>query len=133
MSYLTTGRLAKEAGVNVETIRYYEKRGLLPKVPRKASGYRLWPKETVKRIRFIKHAQELGFSLREISELLSLRLNESTSCAEIKRVADEKIMDIDKKIRSLRRIKMALQRLSRTCPGKGPVSECPILEAFDKE
>jgi MerR family mercuric resistance operon transcriptional regulator len=133
MAFLTTGRLAREAGVNVETIRYYEKRGLLPKVPRKASGYRLWPKDTVKRIRFIRHAQELGFSLREIAELLSLRTDENTSCYEIKRIAEEKITDIDKKIRSLQTIKKALRKLSKTCPGSGPVSDCPILEAMEKD
>ncbi len=133
MHYLTTGHLAKEAGVNIETIRYYEKRGLLPKVPRKASGYRLWPKETVKRIRFIRHAQELGFSLREIAELLSLRTDNKTSCSEIKRIAEEKITDIDKKIRSLKKIKKALQKLSGTCPGSGPVSDCPILEAMERD
>ena len=133
MAFLTTGRLAREAGVNIETIRYYEKRGLLPKVSRKASGYRLWPEDTVKRIRFIRHAQELGFSLREIAELLSLRTDQNTSCYEIKKIAEEKITEIDKKIRALQRIKKALKKLSKTCPGNGPVSDCPILEAIEKD
>jgi MerR family mercuric resistance operon transcriptional regulator len=132
MSYLTTGRLAREAGVNVETVRYYERRGLLPKVPRKSSGYRLWPPDTVKRIRFIKHAQDLGFSLREIHDLLSLRTDNTRSCSVVKKIADEKIADIDGKIKALRRIRKALLKLSETCPGSGPVSDCPILEALDR-
>ncbi len=132
MSYLTTGRLAREAGVNVETVRYYERRGLLPKVPRKSSGYRLWPPDTVKRIRFIKHAQDLGFSLREIYELLSLRTDKTRSCSVVKKIADEKIADIDEKIKALRRIRKALLKLSEICPGSGPVSDCPILEALDR-
>ncbi len=133
MRFLTTGKLAKDSGVNVETIRYYERRGLLPRPPRKTSGYRLWPSDTVKRIRFIKHAQELGFSLREISELLSLRTDKTTSCSEIKRIAEEKIADIDQRIRSLMKIRKALKRLSEICPGRGPVSECPILEALEED
>ncbi len=132
MGYLTTGRLAREAGVNVETVRYYERRGLLPKVPRKSSGYRLWPPDTVKRIRFIKHAQDLGFSLREIYDLLSLRTDNTRSCSVVKKIADEKIADIDEKIKALRRIRKALLKLSETCPGSGPVSDCPILEALDR-
>ncbi len=130
--HLTTGRLAKEAGVNIETIRYYERQGLLPRPPRKSSGYRLWPLDTVKRIRFIKHAQELGFSLREISELLSLRTEANKTCLEVKQIADEKIADIDQKIKSLKRIKKALKKLSQTCPGSGPISDCPILDALEK-
>jgi len=133
MKYITTGHLAKAAGVNVETIRYYERRGLIPPPPRKSSGYRLWPIETIKRIRFIKHAQQLGFSLKEISELLSLRADSTISCAEIKKIADEKIADIDQKISSLLKIRQALKELSESCPGRGPISECPIIEAFEKD
>ncbi len=130
--YLTTGKLARQSGVNVETIRYYERQGLLPLPPRKSSGYRLWPPDTVKRIRFIKHAQELGFSLREISELLSIQTNKNKTCLEVKKIAEEKIADINQKITSLQKIKKALIEISNTCPGKGPISECPILDAIEK-
>ncbi len=132
MRYLTTGQLAKEAKVNVETIRYYEKRALLPKPKRKVSGYRMWPEETVKRIRFIKHAQELGFSLKEIKELLSIKTSEKNTCLDVKKLAEEKIREIEEKIDSLKKIKTALQRLAKTCPGKGPVSECPILDELER-
>ncbi len=131
MRYLTTGQLAKEAGVNIETIRYYERRGLLPKVPRRASGYRQYPPDMVRRIRFIKHAQALGFSLKEISELLSLRLDKNTPCYEVKRRAEAKIKDIEEKIENLKRMKKALARLTSACSGKGTVLDCPILEALD--
>lgn len=80
MEGLTIGRLAREAGVNSETIRFYERRGLIPKPPRPATGYRRYPPETVRRVRFIRHAKELGFSLKEILELLSLRLDPETTC-----------------------------------------------------
>ena len=88
MKALTIGHLAKEAGVNLETVRYYERRGLLPRPPRSPSGYRLFPAESRKRLRFIRRAQELGFSLREIRELLSLRLAHSTDGAAVRRRAE---------------------------------------------
>jgi len=132
MGGLTIGRVAKMAGVNIETIRYYERRGLIPRPPRRASGYRQYSEETVKRIRFIKHAKELGFSLREIGELLSLRVDERTSCADIRRKAESKIADIDSRIANLQRMKEALRRLTSECRGEGPVSECPILEALER-
>ena len=95
MKSLTIGHLAKQAGVNLETVRYYERRGLLPRPPRSASGYRLFPAEAARRLRFIRRAQELGFSLREISELLTLRVDPDTTCGEVKQRADDKIADIE--------------------------------------
>jgi MerR family mercuric resistance operon transcriptional regulator len=132
MEQLTIGKLARKARVNVETIRYYERRGLIAKPERPHSGYRQYPQETIKRIEFIKHAKELGFSLREISELLSLRLDPSTPCSEIKGRAEAKIENIEEKIRSLQNMKEALVEVTRACSGRGLITECPILEALDK-
>jgi len=129
---LTIGQVAKAAGVNVETIRYYERRGLIPRPPRRASGYRQYSEDTIKRIRFIRHAKELGFSLKEIGELLSLRVDERTTCADIKKKAEDKVADIDSRIANLQRMKKALRRLSKECRGRGPVDECPILEALER-
>ena len=127
---MTRGQLAKEAGVNSETLRYYEQRQLVPEPPRTDSGYRQYPKNTVARIRFIKRAQELGFSLSEISELLTLRVDPSRTCVDVKDRTDAKISEIKSKIRSLKRIERALTRLSEACTGSGPTSECPILDAI---
>ena len=122
---------ASASGVNVETIRYYERRGLLPRPPRTRSGYRQFSPEAVRRVRFIKRAQELGFSLREIKDLLALRLDPDTDCADVRRRAVAKSADIDRKIRDLRRMKKALDRLAAACPGRGAASACPILEGLD--
>jgi MerR family mercuric resistance operon transcriptional regulator len=129
---MTTGQLAKAAGVNIETIRYYERRGLIPRPGRRESGYREYPEETVKRIRFIKHAKELGFSLKEIGDLLSLRVDPETPCSEVRQRAQMKLSDIENKIAVLRKMKKALKELTDACSGKGPASQCPILDAIEK-
>src|SRR6516164_9728627 len=98
---LTIGRLAKEAGVNLETVRYYERRGLLQRPPRSASGYRLFPADAARRLRFIRRAQELGFSLAEIRELLSLRVSPTAKRVDVRKRVEAKIADIDAKIKSL--------------------------------
>ena len=133
MKSLTIGRLAREAGVNLETVRYYERRGLLSKPPRSASGYRLFPAEAARRLRFIRRAQELGFSLGEIRELLSLRMSASARSTDVRRRAEAKIANIDAKIRSLDSMKRTLRKLTNSCEGCGPIAECPILESLDKE
>ena len=133
MRSLTISRVAREGGVNLETIRYYERAGLLPKPPRTAAGYRLFPKETSRRLRFIKRAQELGFSLKEIRELLSLRTKPSTKRADIRVLTEAKITDIDQKIRTLEAMKKSLQRLTERCTGRGSVAACPIIESLDGE
>jgi len=130
---LTIGRLARAVGVNLETVRYYERRGLLPKPPRSRSGYRLFPAEAKRRLRFIRRAQELGFSLGEIRELLSLRAAPAAKSADVRRRAQAKITDIEAKIRSLQSMKKALRELTQTCSGCGPVRDCPILESLDAE
>jgi MerR family mercuric resistance operon transcriptional regulator len=130
---LTIGELAKRGRVNTETIRYYERQGLLPKPPRSASGYRAFPSDAVRRVRFIKRAQELGFSLKEIGELLALRIAAGSTRADVRERAESKITDIDEKIRTLRAMKKALVRLTATCCGQGSVSDCPILESLNSE
>jgi MerR family copper efflux transcriptional regulator len=133
MESRTIGRLARAVGVNLETVRYYERRGLLPKPPRSGSGYRLFPAEAKGRLRFIRRAQELGFSLGEIRELLSLRVAPTAKSADVRRRAQAKITDIEAKIRSLRSMKKALRELTQTCSGCGSVRDCPILESLDAE
>src|SRR5207253_5337688 len=105
MDGLKSGEDAKKGGVNLETILYYERRGLLPKPPRTPAGYRTFGTDAVRRLRFIKHAQELGFSLKEIKELLALRVDARTSFADVRTRAEAKIADIDQKLRALRAMK----------------------------
>ncbi len=133
MNSLKTGELAKQAGVNVETLRFYEREGLLVEPPRRASGYREYPPDTVQRIRFIQRAKELGFTLREIKGLLELRVDPETTCAEVKEHAAEKIADVKQKISDLKTIERALNELMNTCRGSGPIDECPILKHLEKE
>lgn len=133
MSQLRTSEVARRGGVNLETIRYYERRGLLPKPPRTASGYRSFGPDTVRRLRFVKRAQALGFSLKEIKALLSLRAAPKARCADVRARAEAKIEEIDVKIRALEAMRKALQRLTAACSGRGPVSDCPILESLDFE
>ena len=128
---LTIGRLARESGINLETVRYYERRGLLPRPPRTASGYRMFPPDATRRLRFIKRAQDLGFSLDEIHELLTLRTSPRTSAGEVRKRAEAKIRDIERKIQTLGSMKKTLQKLVRGCSGCAPISECPILESLD--
>lgn len=128
---LTIGKLATRGSVNVQTIRYYERSGLLPKPSRSSSGYRLYADDAVGRLRFIKQAQALGFSLDEIRELLSLRMRPGTTCGDIRQRARRKIAAVDRKIEDLQHIKGALTKLAAACRGSGPSSDCPILEALD--
>ena len=131
MNNLTIGQLAKNAEVNIETVRYYERRGLIPKPPRPRSGYRQYSHDIVIRIQFIKRGKELGFSLKEISELLSLRIDSDTTCSDVKKLAEIKIADVEEKIRVLQSIKKALTKLVALCSGQGPTGVCPILEALE--
>ena len=121
---------AEQAGVNIQTLRYYERRGLLPKAPRRASGYREFPDDAVRIVRFIKRAQDLGFSLDEVEELLRLRRHSTRNRASIRSVAEEKIRQIDRKVADLERMKHALETLVRSCH-EGATLDCPIIEALD--
>ncbi len=130
---LRTGDLAKLADVNTQTLRYYERRRLLPRPRRSESGYRLYDDDAVRRIRFIKKAQYLGFTLEEILDLLTLRADPDTPCIEVRDRAVRKIDSVADKIRELQRIKRALTKVAAQCTGRGPVSDCPILEALEAE
>lgn len=130
---LTIGQLARRAGVGVETIRFYEREGLVAAPARRASGYRQYPADVVRRVRFIRHAKDLGFTLREIHELLALRVDPDSTCADVRARARAKIADVEGRIASLERMKAALERLARACRGRGPTSDCPILEELDRE
>ena len=125
---LTIGALARAAGVNVETIRFYERRGLLRRPPKPEEGYRKYPFEAVKQVRFIKGAQRLGFSLKEIAELLFLGREGEISCSEILNLAGRKIAQIELKILTLEVMKAALVELAESCPGTGNLALCPIWE-----
>lgn len=130
---LTVGQVARAAEVGVETLRFYEREGLLAEPPRRPSGYRQYPPDTVRRVRFIRRAKELGFTLKEIGELLALRVDPGTTCADVRTLARAKVDDIAKKLAEMRRIQGVLERLARSCRGKGPTSACPILDMLDDE
>ena len=129
----TRGALAEEAEVHAETLRYYERRGVLAKPPRSAGNYRLYPPEALGRVRFVKRAQELGFTLKEVKELLALRVTPGARALEVREKAVDKLDEVDEKIRSLRRMRRALAKLIEGCSGEGPATECTILEALGKE
>lgn len=131
--HLTIGKIARGAGTGVETIRFYERQGLIAKPGRTSSGYRMYPPDAMRRLRFIRHAKELGFSLREIKELLSLRVTAGKSCGDVRQRARQKITEIDHRIAALARMKQALVKLSAACSGKGPVAACPILDALEMQ
>lgn len=131
MESMTIGKVAREAGVGVETVRFYERERLIKEPPRRESGYRQYPHETVSRIRFIRRAKELGFTLKEIKELLALRASPKSRCADVQRHAEAKIEDIEDKVRALQRMKEALVKLTAACSGQGPVTDCPILDALE--
>ena len=133
MSGLTIGRLAKQVGLGIETVRFYERQGLIEPPPRTDSNYRIYPEEEVTRLRFIKKAKRLGFTLNEIKELLFIRHDPNATKADIKNRTLNKIEDVKQKISDLTRIKMALEHLVSSCDGHGPLEECPILEALDSE
>lgn len=133
MNRMTISRAAREAGVGVETIRFYERKRLIEQPPKpKDSGFRDYPIETVRRIRFIRQAQDLGFALKEIDELLSLRADPSTDCADVRASASAKLEDVNEKIARLVAIQSALRDLISACPGRGPAARsCSILEALE--
>lgn len=128
---MTISELAKACGVKIDTVRYYERRGLLKDPRRGGVGYRVYSKDDVRRICFIKDAQGLGFTLKEITQLLELRVSKQTSCADVEGMAREKISDIDQKVRTLKVFKRALERLVSQCARTGPTGGCPILDALD--
>jgi MerR family mercuric resistance operon transcriptional regulator/MerR family gold-responsive transcriptional activator of gol and ges genes len=128
---LTAGRLAKAGGVNVQTVRYYERRRLLLPVRRTDSGYRLYPPEAVRVLRFIKNAQDLGFTLEEIARLLRLRVGHKAQCGAVRRQAEARLKVVRGKLADLRAMASVLERLVRTCAAKGTTGSCPILDSLD--
>ncbi len=133
MRAMTISQAASEAGVGVETIRFYERKRLIERPPTPSNGgFRIYPMGTVKRVRFIRQAQELGFSLGEIEELLSLRAEPSADCAEVRERAEAKLDEVKAKLAQLARIRDALEQLIAACPGRGAIQRCSILEAFNE-
>jgi len=131
MRLLNIGQVAERTGVTVEAVRFYEKRGLIAAPQRSDAGYRQYQPETVKRVQFIQRAKEVGFTLKDIGELLALRQKPGTSCADIKLRATQKIEEVDQKIQDLNGIRDALGRMIMKCSGSGTLSECPILEELE--
>jgi len=133
MHRLTVGEVARRAAVHIETLRYYEWQGLVARPPRSRANYRLYPEETVRRVQFIKRAQQLGFSLKEIQELLALRAEPQAQCADVRERALAKIHEIEHKVRTLQAMHAALTQLVAACAGRGAVTDCPILASLDVE
>lgn len=130
---MTIGKAARAAGVGVETIRFYERQGLIEQPSRPASGgFRTYSRETVRRIRFIRQAQELGFSLREARNLLTLRADGSANAAAVKERALIKLEDVERKIRQLAHIRAALCELLEACPGSVSLGCCSIMKGLER-
>src|SRR5690606_2632384 len=130
---LSIGQVAKGAGVGVETVRFYEREGLVPAPKRRPSGYRQYAADTVRRIHFVQAAKELGFTLREIRELLNLRVTVGRKCADVRKLAHEKLAAVDAKLTELQRMRAALAELAASCIDKGPTRECALLDALDAQ
>ena len=129
---LKIGKVAEKSSVGVETVRFYEREGLISMPTRTYSGYRQYSESVVRQIQFIKHAKTLGFSLKEIGELIKLKSVRNARCKDIKERTEAKISDIEDKIVSLERMKKALQPLVVQCKASDPISDCPILGALDE-
>jgi MerR family transcriptional regulator, copper efflux regulator len=129
MSTMTIGRLAKQAGVNIDTIRYYERNGLIPEPTRRLSGYREYGLTDVARLRFILRAKDLGFTLAEIGELLSA----DRDVKGVKRRAEGRLEQVERKIKELQRVRRGLKTLIEACPGHGDLEHCPIIAALSEE
>lgn len=124
---MTIGTVAEAAGVNVPTVRYYERRGIIPEPPRTPSGYRQYDETVVDRIRFIRRAQDLGFALEEIEDLLGLRVDDPASCGRVEAATRSKLTSVETKIRELERLRTILSRLVRACAEREKTSACPVL------
>ena len=133
MENITISKAAALAGVGVETIRFYERKGMIaqPLKPR-GGGYRQYSDEIVQHIRFIRQAQELGFSLKEIHELLSLRADPKSECSEVQRRANQKLSEVQGKLAQLKNIEAALQKIIAACPSHGGLDGCSIISAMER-
>jgi MerR family mercuric resistance operon transcriptional regulator/MerR family gold-responsive transcriptional activator of gol and ges genes len=130
---LTIGQLAGIVGVNVQTVRYYERLNLLGPSARRPSGYRLYSHEEERRLRFIKNAQALGFTLREIAELLALQVASMARCGDVQKKAQAKLVQVESKVDDLQALARALKSLIRACRVGQPTGHCPILMSFEEE
>jgi len=128
---MTIGDVSKQTGIGIETIRFYERKGLIPEPPRTDGGYRIYPEDTVARLRFIRRAKELGFTLSEIADLLFIRGDSGADCGEVREQAIAKITDVARRISDLKRIKKQLETIASECEAGRPLDECPILEALE--
>jgi MerR family mercuric resistance operon transcriptional regulator len=128
---MRTGEVAAAAGVNVQTLRYYERRGLLPEPARRASGYRVYGRDAVRTVRFIKRAQELGFGLSEAEALLALAAGGPEGCDAARALADEKIAELDRRIADLEAMRDSLAQLAATCAKPRAERDCPLLQAIE--
>ncbi|MEG3617668.1 MerR family DNA-binding protein [Magnetovibrio sp. PR-2] len=130
---MNIGDVARQGGVTVEAMRYYEREGLIAEPDRDINGYRRYDPDAVRRIHFIKRAQDVGFTLKDIKELLSLMTDPDATCCNVRDRAEGKIHDIEQKIASLTSMKTVLSAWVEECRGAGPISECPILDALEME
>ena len=127
------GELAQRAGVGIDTVRYYEREGLLPQAQRLASGYRVYGDHDARRVRFVRRAKALGFTLQEIRDLLALSDHRDDDMAAMKSVAIEKLGAVEAKLAELDRIRHGLETLVASCPGHGALEQCPILNALAED
>ena len=132
-SSMTRGLLARHAGIGVETVRYYESIGLLDEPRRTQAGYRLYEEGDLSRLRFIRRAKQLGFSLNDIRELIALRLDEGSDCSEVEHRAELRLADINERIRDLQRVQRGLEKLIDFCRANPVKQDCPILEILESE
>ena len=132
-SVFTIGQLAKRVGVNVETLRYYERLDLLSPSTRKSSGYRIYGPSELQRLYFIKNAQALGFTLPAIAEFLNLRIGSTAACGDVRRKTQVKLGQVEKKIADLRSLARALRKLIRSCEAEQITDHCPILESLEHQ
>ena len=128
---MRTSEVAQRAGVNVQTLRYYERRGVLPDPPRSSAGYRAYPTDAIRVVRFVKRAQELGFSLNEVEALLHLADGGPQPCDTARAMAQERIAELDAKITDLERMRDSLRQLAATCARVHPQRERPLVKAID--
>lgn len=131
MTSFTVSKLAKASGVELSTIRYYERRGLVLPSTRQDSGYRVYNAESVRRVQFIRRAQSLGFTLDEIADLLQLRVAPGMDCAAVRARASAKLAEVNLRQADLKRIGDALEKMVAACPARGPVSKCTILDTLE--
>ncbi len=129
---MTIGEVARSVGIGVETIRFYERKGLIDEPQRRASGYRQYEPDAVRRLRFIRRAKELGFSLSEVRGLLELRSGTDTHCEDVREQLEAKVIDIRERIADLRHMERALGEFARTCATADPQGDCPILDALER-